>query len=476
MKIGLIPANRGFFSDELAVQMRNETIAAMQKSGLEVIVPDDSLTKLGCVETLEEAQKTGRLFRDNDVQGIVVAAVNFGDEQAVAVSVRESGLNVPILIFGCQEEEVLKRTTPRRDSFCGLLSIGEALRQIGSKYTVAGVPICYPSDKSFADDLRKFAGVCRVVNGIRNARYGQIGARPDAFWTCRVDEKALQLLGVTTVTLDLSEAIAAVMKMDTESPEIKRIEGEITMQCEMSNAPASALSKIARFESFLKDYVEEKQLDGLAVQCWTSLQGNLGICSCSSMGRLGDAGIPCACESDVLGLLSMHALKLASGNPAALADWNNVHNEDPELANLWHCGVYPPSYAKTKPKMGVHGIIAETVGVENTWGLYEFEIQDGPITIFRVTQDPQGGWKAVISPATVETTAAKTFGAYGWARIKGLPKLYRDVLVRHFPHHVAVTRGEVQEIIWEAFGNYLGFKVYAADQTIPGEWTPESPF
>ena len=475
-KIGLIPANRGFFSDELAVQMRNETIAAMQKAGLEVIVPDASLTKLGCVETREEALKTGKLFRDEKVEGIIVAAVNFGDEQAVAFTVKEASLNVPILIFGCQEEQVLTRTTPRRDAFCGLLSIGEALRQIGAKYTVARVPICFPKDKSFDEELHRFAGVCRVVNGIRNARYGQVGSRPDGFWTCRVDEKALQKLGVTTVTLDLSEAIAAVTKMDDTSAEIKKIEGEIKAQCDVSDAPASAFSKMARFESFLKGFVAEKGLDGLAVQCWTSLQGNLGICSCSTMGRLGDAGIPSACESDVLGLLSMHALKLAGGGPAALADWNNLHNEDDDLANLWHCGVYPPSFAKTKPRLWYSEIIADTVGRDNAWGLYEFEIQEGPITLLRATQDPDNGFKAVVIPATVEQTQAKTFGAYGWARIKGLRKLYRDVLVRHFPHHVAVTRGQVQDIIWEAFGNYLGFEVYASDQCVPGAWTPTPPF
>ena len=477
MKLGLIPANRGFFSDELAAKMRGQTIEAMKKAGLEVVVPDEKLTKLGCVETLEEAQKTGRLFRDKGVEGIIVAAVNFGDEQAVAFTIKEAGLNVPVLIFGCQEEEVLKPTTPRRDSFCGLLSIGEALRQTGVKYSVAGVPICYPSDKSFAEDLTWFAGVCRVVNGIRNARYGQIGMRPDGFWTCRTNEKALQKLGVTTVDLDLSEAIAAVTKMDPNLPEVKKIEREIAAQCDMSGAPAQALSKIARLEKFLRDFIAEKQLNAIAFQCWTSLQHNLGICSCSTMGRLGDSGIPAACEADILGALSMHALTLANnGGASALADWNNLHNEDPELANIWHCGVFPASFAKAKPKLGVQEIIAETVGRDNTWGLYEFEVADGPITLFRATQDPDGGWKAVVAPAVVETTKAKTFGAYGWARIEGLERLYRDVLVRHFPHHVAMTRGQVQDIVWEAFGNYLGFEMYAPNQVVSGRWTPEPPF
>ena len=477
MKIGLIPANRGFFSDELAVKMRSATIAAMEKAGIEVVVPDSNLTNQGCVANYNEAVKVGKLFRDENVQGIVVAAVNFGDEQSMAYTIKESGLDVPVLIFGCQEEEVLKPTTARRDSFCGLLSIGEALRQIGKKYTVASVPICFPSDASFAADLSKFMGVCRVVNGIKRARYGQIGARPNDFWTCRVNEKALQLLGVNTVTLDLSEAIAGVNNMDADLPEVKKIMDEIVVQCDVDNCSSSALSRIARFEVFMKNFAKENSLDALSVQCWTSIQHNLGICACSSMGRLGDAGLPCACESDVLGSLSMHALSLATGGGAsALADWNNLHNEDPELANMWHCGVFPPSYAKERPTMGLQEVIAETVGRDNARGLYYFEVKPGPITLFRVTQDPEGAWKAVVVPANIEDNDAKTFGAYGWARIKNLQSLYRDVLVRHFPHHVAMVRAEVQDIIWEAFGNYFGFEMYAANQPIPGRWTPVSPF
>jgi hypothetical protein len=189
VRLGFIPANRGFFSAELAAKMRGQTIDAMTRQGIEVVVPGSEQTKVGCVENRQEAEICAELFRQRRVQGIVIGAVNFGDEQAAAWTVRQARLDVPVLIFGCQEDEALTLTTARRDSFCGLLSIGEALRQIGAKYTVGQRPICFPTDASFAAELDQFVRVCRVVDGIRNARYGQIGARPEAFWTCRFDEK-----------------------------------------------------------------------------------------------------------------------------------------------------------------------------------------------------------------------------------------------------------------------------------------------
>jgi len=475
VKLGLLPANRGFFSDALAAKMRGQTIQAMQAAGAEVVVPDATMTKVGCVETLEEAEKVGRLFRESRVDGIVIGAMNFGDEQGVAYTIRHAERNVPLLIFGCQEEGPLTPKLERRDSFCGLLSIGEALRQLGVKYTVATVPVCYPTDASFKKDLAWFLGVCRVVNGIRRARYGQIGARPDAFWTCRVDEKQLQRLGVTTVTLDLSEIIGRVQRMK-EDAEVRRTLADLKRYVDTSRIPPDRLTTIAKFERAVEQFVERANLDGLAIQCWTSVQDNLGICTCATMGRLGDRGVPCACEVDVLGTLTMHSLGLAAQSPAALADWNNLHHKDPDLVNLWHCGVFPRRFAGTKARMGAHKIIADTTGPENCMGVVEFEVKPGPLTVARVTQDPDGNWKSVIAEGTVERTTAKTFGAYGWTRIKGLQRLYRNVLVRHFPHHAGITQKHVGNILWEAWGNYLDFAVYTTDQSIPGQYDPHPPF
>jgi len=474
VKIGFIPANRGFFSDVLAAEMRDQTVKVLKDIGATVVVPSTRDTKVGCVESLEEALKVGRMFRDQQVDGIVVSAVNFGDEQGVALTIKESGLKVPVLIFGCQEEEALKLSTQRRDSFCGLLSIGEALRQMQMPYSVPEVPICYPKDASFRGTAQRFLAVCRVVGGIRNARYGQIGARPDAFWTCRFSEKALQPLGVTVVTLDLSEVIGAVGRMKTDAA-VRRVVADIKGMIDCSAVSDDILTKIAKFEIVLKNFVADRKLDALAIQCWTSIQANLGICSCTTMSRFDDRGTPCACEADIMGALSMHALQLASASPSCLADWNNLHNDDSELVNCWHCGVFPTSWAKAKPKMGCQEIIAGTTGRENAMGVVEFVMKDGPVTLCRATQDNSGGLKVMLAQGRVEPNKAKTFGAYGWVRIPGIGKLYKDVLLRHFPHHVAMSRSTVGNVLWEAFGNYLGFQVFTTGNTC-GHWSPDLPF
>jgi L-fucose isomerase-like protein len=330
----------------------------------------------------------------------------------------------------------------------------------------------------FSEDIRWFMGVCRVVNGLRRARYGQVGARPEDFWTCRFDEKQLQRLGATTVVIDLSEALAGANAFADDDPDVLELITSIRGYADVGSTSDTVLGKLARFELFLRRWAERNDLDALAIQCWTSIQANYGACSCLAMSRLGNEGIPAACEADILGTLSMHALQLAGGTPAALADWNNLHNEDDELVNVWHCGVFPAVFTSEKPKIGVQEIIAGSgaAAYEDSVGTVEFVADPGALTLSRVTQDPDGSWKVVIAEGALEDNPADTFGSYGWCRIPDLQSLYRDVLLRHFPHHVGITKGHCGNVLWEAFGNYLGFQVFHAAQSAPGRYTPVRPF
>ena len=95
--------------------------------------------------------------------------------------------------------------------------------------------------------------------------------------------------------------------------------------------------------------------------------------------------------------------------------------------------------------------------------------------VVRSAWDDAGG-KVLLVEGQFEDNPASTFGTRGWCRIKNLNHLYRDVVLQHFPHHVALTQGNVGNALWEAFGNYLGFQVYDSAQAIPGAYTPTWPF
>ena len=75
-------------------------IAVLKKAGYDVVALDPEDSKHGAVETREEAKKCAALFRENrdKIDGIIVTLPNFGDEKAIAETVRLAGLNVPVLM------------------------------------------------------------------------------------------------------------------------------------------------------------------------------------------------------------------------------------------------------------------------------------------------------------------------------------------------------------------------------------------
>jgi hypothetical protein len=81
-----------------------------------------------------------------------------------------------------------------------------------------------------------------------------------------------------------------------------------------------------------------------------------------------------------------------------------------------------------------------------------------------------------VSHAEESLQTFSTAGSSGWYCIANLRRPYRDVLLRHFPHCVALTESHVGSAFWEVLGNYLGTRVFHVAQENPGLYTPTLPF
>src|SRR5688572_13641559 len=98
--LGVIVGNRGFFPDHLALSGREEILKVLEKHGIRAVIPGEKETNYGAIESLREAQLCADLFRQHrdEIDGILVTLPNFGDERAIANTIRFADLNVPVLI------------------------------------------------------------------------------------------------------------------------------------------------------------------------------------------------------------------------------------------------------------------------------------------------------------------------------------------------------------------------------------------
>ncbi len=244
---GVIVGNRGFFPDVLARDGREEILRVLGEQGHNAycLTPEES--KFGSVETFADARRCADLFRSHgdEIDGVIVSLPNFGDERAIADTLRLARLNVPVLVQATPDAPAKMTIAHRRDSFCGKMSACNNLKQYGIPYSLTTLHTVSPSSAEFKKDLAWFSGVCRVVKGMRNLRVGAIGARPAAFNTVRYSEKILEANSITVETLDLSEVIGRIGRMkDTDERAVQKLKN-IERYVTTSGIPQPALIKMA---------------------------------------------------------------------------------------------------------------------------------------------------------------------------------------------------------------------------------------
>jgi L-fucose isomerase-like protein len=462
MTMGLIVGNRGFFPAHLAKTGREEMMSALERAGMDCVVLGPEQSKHGAVETHDEARRCAELFRQNQdrIDGVIVALPNFGDERAVADTLRLAGLGVPVLIQATPDTPAKMTIAFRRDSFCGKMSVCNNLMQYGIPYSLTTLHTEGPDSAEFQKDLEWFAGVCRVKNGLKNLRIGSIGARPSAFNTVRYSEKILESQGISVETVDLSEILGRIAKLPDDESSVQAKLDQINKYVSTSGIPQPALIKMAKLGAVIDGWMKQTAVTVSAVQCWTAMEEYFGVVPCTIMSMMSNDLIPSACEVDICGTVSMYALALASGTPSALLDWNNNYGDDPNKAVCFHCSNLPKHFFQDV-RMDFQAIIAGTVGKENTFGTCVGRVKSGPMSYARFsTDDRAGGVRGYVGAGNFTNDPLETFGGAGVVEIPQMQSLLHYICERGFEHHVAANFSTVAGAVHEAASRYLGWNMY----------------
>lgn len=461
---GLIIGTRAYFNSKLAIDVRKTLCEELEKAGYGYVILDvnETLTD-GAMETLEDGKKCAQLFREHrdEIDGIIVSLPNFGFEIGIINAIARAELNVPVLVQACDDENDKVDLDSRRDAFCGKISVCNNLYQYGIPFTDTELHTYSIHSDLLMKDVNKFAAVCRLVKKMTHARIGQIGTRPLGFNTCRASEKLLQASGITVVPVDLSEIIYNAQRIDENAAVLKAKVEELSHYAKIPAAHMDKVAKQARFGVAVEEWIAANECDAAAIQCWDSLEQNYGCAACVTMSMLGDKLIPCACETDIAGAVSMYALTLASGRSSALLDWNNNFAEDRNKCVCTHCGNFPKSFVQDEISLGTLGVLGRTLGKVNTFGAVYGKCTEGDFTFFRIsTDDTLGCIKSYLGKGRITNDPYGMDGCIAVTQVDNLQKLMKHICRNGFEHHVAMCRTDVVDIINEAVENYLGWDLY----------------
>lgn len=463
LTFGLLVGTRGVFNAALATSGRQQLIEVVEKLGYKTVILPTNATPTGVVETYADGLKCAELFEQHrkEIDGIIISLPNFGDELGIINALSISKLNVPVLVQASPDELDQLGTRQRRDAFCGKISVCNNLRQYGIPFSLTATHTVSLTSEAFTKDLLRFASICRVVNGLRKARLGAIGARPAAFQTVRFSEKILQASGITTVPIDLSELIALANSIDITSERAKErlnaLQNYGSIKAGIGHLEAK-WEKHLRLFLAIEDWMQENSLDAAAIQCWTSIQKNYGCATCLTMSILSNSLTPCACEVDISGVLSMYALSLATREPAAIVDWNNNYADDLNKCVAQHCGNYPEKFVGKKVEIDNLSVLGTMLGEEVCFGAINAKVEPGPMTFLRIsTDDVNGKIRGYVGEGQFTNDPFNMLGSIAVCEIPNMQKLFATICNEGFEHHAALVRTHCAPVVAEATSKYLGW-------------------
>lgn len=446
LKLGVVPTRRNltgefFCNVDVAQANKKATEKKLTEMGID-FVNIDFLNEEGIIYSGLDAKKVADYMLEQKVDALFTPHCNFGTEDAIAKIGKLVGK--PLLLWAPRDPAPDSEGNRCTDSQCGLMATGKILRQFGVPYTY--MTNCTFDDPTFERTMNYFLGAVSVVKSMTNLRIGQIGVRPEEFWSVKCNElQLLEQFGIEVVPvslIELKQSYDAVM-----ANEGKRLDDMVAYYKTTFDVAVTddALRRTAALVCTIKDWAEAKEVSAIASSCWGPMRDIGGVASCFAFSELTDMGLPVICETDVHGAITSVIAQAATRWTRAsfFADITIRHPENDNAELFWHCGVFPKSTASKskKPVIGVNFDEGRpTVG--------NFLLEDSPVTVMRFDCSGDKYSLLVAEGKTVPGPATK--GTYGWIEFKDWPKLEHKVVTGPYIHHVAGVQDHIAPILYEA--------------------------
>ena len=266
MTFALAFCNRGFMPGELIYGARDDMVKAVTDAGYDYIMMDRDLTRYGGIETRDEGLLYAKWLKEHEGQydGVIFSMPIFADENGAITALQDAG--VPILMQAYPDEIGKMDFAHRRDAYCGKFSVTDVFTQYGVPFTVLKPHVVHPLSPKFQENLRDFAAICRVVNGMKRFNLGCIGARTTAFKTVRFDEIALQKHGINVESFDLSEVFDKIAAMKDDDPALAVKIEHLKNYTDFSQVPEMNMLNLGKLAVVIDRYIAEYHLDALALR------------------------------------------------------------------------------------------------------------------------------------------------------------------------------------------------------------------
>lgn len=323
-------------------------------------------------------------------------------------------------------------------SSCSLVGVhcwASTLRQMGHTFElVFGDPDAPETRQQLSAAVR----LAVTVRRLRSLRLGLVGGQAPGYFAMGADPFSVHRgLGVQLQTFSLLEFADVVQSFSEEAvtEDVAKVKALGMFHKDTSD---DDLPMASRLYLAMRSFLDNENLDALAVRCWPEMPNFFGQWPYLGIARLADEGRAMVCEGDADGALSAWIGESLGMGRCYLSDWLE---HDQETITLWHIGAAPMSLSPPPgepggPRIARHFNIKKPAVVEATIR------ENMPITILRFWRS-DGSYYLTAREGQTIRPKRHLMGTNALARLeKQDPREWFEELCHQgMPHHVAMFAG-----------------------------------
>ncbi|MCB0116781.1 MAG: hypothetical protein KDD84_21935 [Caldilineaceae bacterium] len=446
LSVALISIARPTFDVPLAQSVADTVHTQLTWSGYDIL--GSGTTLIMDAAAVEDAVQR---LRDADFDLLILLQASFADSSmavTLAETVKDRG--IPILLWAVPEERSGGRL--RLNSLCGINLAGHALKRRGIVYEYV---LRAADDARALETVDALARAGRARRALQVSRVGVVGEHPGGFDTCSYDAAEVsRRFGATVVPLPLEGTLQAAAAVSAERRQ-EFVERVSAFTPNIGDLDAEATAGTAGVYAALSDHAAADSLNGIAVRCWPEFFTELGCAACGAMSMLTEDNVPCSCEADVNGTLTLVLLQAISGLQPFITDLVNVDAES-DSAVLWHCGLAPVTMAD--PAYTVEGTVHSNRKLPL---LFQFPLRPGRVTVARLHHLPDTGYRLVVGGGEMVSAPPSFSGTSGVIRFdRPVMDVFDTVMQEGLEHHVCIVYGDYRAAL-KAYARLAGLPVLA---------------
>jgi L-arabinose isomerase len=453
-RIGLLSTGHDYYwaqfprLKEKGLKMRERLIALLE--GYATIVAP------GLVDTEPKAREAGKLFRDSDVDLLLVFPVGYTTSMMVVPVVR--GLDVPIRMLNAHEDRSYDYadadTTEylHHEGVCCIPEYSSALVNLGKKFKVR---TGFFDDPRLQNELRADFRGAAAARFFRSMNVGLIGEVYTNMSDMPVDErKFLRATGKMLVRPEVEEIENAYHRV--EDARLKDMLRQLRALYDVDQTVTDEhLSFSARASVAFDEVIRKHDIFAFGYYWWgerelvTQLraQSNLAVSRLAAMGRPG------VTEGDVKSGMAMKIMDLLDAGGMFVEFFAMSFDEDFML--MGHDGPCNINMASGRPRLKHldvhHGKSGHGLGID-------FDLKPGPVTLINLSQFGSESFTLVYTVGEIIPGSTLAIGNPN-CRVRMQKPLHEfmDAWCQHGPsHHMVIGYGNLSEEL-QIFAEGMGF-------------------